>query len=301
MELTQLIQKKIPAEYLSLIEKVRGLADKNNQGAALVGGIVRDLILDRNILDVDVVLEPPAEPLVKTLAETLKAKIVSHEKFLTFTLHVGTQSRLDIATAREESYPEPGKLPVVRPSDLGNDLKRRDFSINAIAVWLNKNKFGTLLDPFSGVSDIKKKIIRVLHDKSFEDDPTRIFRAARFAGRFGFLLDNKTERLLFKAIAEKRPALLSPVRLRHEFELILKEENPLESLRLLDKWRALYFIHPEWVLLLEHIETMGKISDSKNRLVDRLKIWFKPWGTEKAAEMMKALAFEKEVKRKVIG
>src|SRR5258706_4128590 len=153
LNLFQSIERNVPPEYLSIIKMASQLADDKNQGAALVGGIVRDLILGRNILDVDLILEPPTHPIVQRLAEITHAKVVSHERFLTFTLHLPSNGRMDIATAREESYTQPAKLPIVRPSTPQQDLKRRDFSINSIACWLNQERFGKILDTFSGVSD----------------------------------------------------------------------------------------------------------------------------------------------------
>src|SRR5205814_267809 len=102
------------------------------------------------------------------------------------TLVLSWGSKLDVVTAREETYRSPAALPDVFPSNISTDLKRRDFSINAMALWVNQDRFGELLDPHEGLMDMKKKIIRVLHPLSFVDDPTRIYRAARFAGRFDF-------------------------------------------------------------------------------------------------------------------
>ncbi len=141
------------------------------------------------------------------------------------------------------------------------------------------------------------KLIRALHSRSFEDDPTRIFRAARFAGRFGFKLEKETQQWISTAIEERRPLVLSPVRRRHEFELILKEAAPTAALELLQSWGALRFLHPAW---FELASSRFKLS-SQPVLEDRLAEWFAPWGKERAQEMMTDLSFEKTIKSTVLS
>lgn len=297
-----LVRDKIPTEYQEILQIASEIAERGNQGIVLVGGVVRDLLLGKSIQEVDIMLDPPVRPLVEELAERSGGKLISHDMFHTFTLHLPFGSKLDVVTAREETYRAPAALPDVFPSKIPSDLKRRDFTINAMAVWLNKGKFGELLDPFQGEKDLHRGIVRVLHGLSFVDDPTRIYRAARFAGRFDFTLDAETELLIRKAIKGKVPEALSPVRRRHEFELLLREENPLPAMKLLKKWEALSFVHPGWDLRPEHFETLSSVPSSAgpSLLIHRLAMWLKPWGPEEARLMMTDLSFEKKVKTDVL-
>lgn len=156
----------------------------------LVGGAVRDLLLGRGRADIDLVVEGDAA----TLAARLGADVVSHERFGTAKVALDGHE-VDIAAARSESYPQPGALPVVEPgADLAADLRRRDFTINAMAIPLRGEP--RLIDPHGGQADLATKRLRVLHDDSFADDPTRAIRAARYAARFGFELEPHTAELL---------------------------------------------------------------------------------------------------------
>ena len=237
-------RQALPKELKQLL---RPLLEKVYAGQVplyLIGGCVRDILLGRPSLDVDVVLEGPAETMVRAAARLYKAKLVSHPQFLTFTLDLRGGRHLDIATARTETYAEPAVLPVVEPASLQEDLYRRDFSINAIALSLNRTDFGHVWDPFGGVEDLKAKKIRVLHAQSFQDDPTRIFRAARFAGRFGCDLEWRTREWLTEAVAQQLPARLSGARLREELIPLLMEKDPRPAFRLLSQWGALSFLVP---------------------------------------------------------
>lgn len=223
------------------------LAAERGRVVCLVGGCVRDLMLKREPLDWDVVVEGPAADLVQAMAGVFgAAKTVSHPSFLTSTLHFGDDTFLDIATARVETYPEPAALPLVEAGSLGDDFARRDFTVNAMALHLTPDRWGRLEDPFNGRSDLQKGLIRALHKKSFVDDPTRVFRAARYAGRLNARLEPLTRRWALKAVAEMGPGLLSPARLRHELERNLEEEDPRPAMKLLWQWGAWPFWSPRW-------------------------------------------------------
>jgi tRNA nucleotidyltransferase (CCA-adding enzyme) len=161
------------------------------------------------------------------------------------------------------------------------------------------------LDPFYGQEDLTGRTIRALHPQSFVDDPTRVYRAARFAGRLGFLVASDTEQWIKGAVEKGLPKLLSPVRRRHEFELILKENNPAQALELLNIWNALVLIHPKWT---ECSDTLLSIMARRPPerlpvpvLTWRLAVWFKAWGGDAAMQMMTDLAFEKEMKKDVLA
>ncbi len=296
------IRENLPASLMDLLDTAAQQADENRQGIVIVGGAVRDLLMGKQVGEVDLMLDPPVRPVVEEVAKISHGRLVVHDTFQTYTIHFPDGTKLDVVTAREESYKSSGALPEVVPSSIPQDLKRRDFSINAMALWLNKRRFGDLADPFDGVSDLHKRLIRVLHPMSFVDDPTRIFRAARFAGRFGFHLEADTEKLLLKTVSAGVPNVLSPVRRRHEFELILKEGNPLPALKFLKKWDALSFLHPQWELKPEHEAVLGGPLPTTmlDVLTLRLVEWLKPWGHETAKIMMTDLSFEKAVKKRVL-
>jgi len=303
------IREKLPT-YISSgiyghIKALADLANDRKQKIVLVGGAVRDVLLGRTVLDADIMLEPPVKPLVDLLAKNPATRVTTHERFLTFSVQFGTDVKIDIVTAREETYPAPAQLPIVKASTIPADLRRRDFTINAMACWLTSEKEGELLDPFFGLEDLNGRTIRALHSKSFVDDPTRIFRAARFAGRLDFLVESNTEEWICDSVKAQTPKLLSAVRRRHEFELILREANPVRSLELLDGWGALPFLHPDWTAcppaLLTVLSRRPPEKSPMSLLVWRLAIWFKFWGGERAGQMMTDLAFEKDMKRDVLA
>ena len=234
----------LPKTLIKLLDPLVRKAGQAGMPIYLVGGCVRDLLLGKESLDIDVVVEGSALAFAKAAARDYKAKLVSHEAFLTHTLMLPDKRHLDIATARTETYMAPAALPVVEPASLQEDLYRRDFSINAIAVSLNDLDFGHVWDAFGGMDDLKAEKIRVLHSESFRDDPTRVFRAARFAGRFGYTLDWRTREWLTDSIARQEPAQLSAARLREELAPILQEADPRPALALLSDWGALTFLIP---------------------------------------------------------
>jgi tRNA nucleotidyltransferase (CCA-adding enzyme) len=238
------VRRNLPKDLQKFLQPLVSRAQKSQWPVYLVGGCVRDILLGKPPLDIDVVVEELAEPLAKSVASAYKAKVVSHPQFLTCTLQLPKSRHLDIATARRESYAEPAALPTVEAASLQEDLYRRDFSINAIALSLNTNDFGHVWDPFGGVNDLSREKIRVLHSESFKDDPTRIFRAARFAGRFGYELDWRTREWLLECIANQVPSRLSGARLREELIPLLMEKDPRPAFRLLSQWGALTALIP---------------------------------------------------------
>jgi tRNA nucleotidyltransferase (CCA-adding enzyme) len=232
------LEKHLPEELLSLLKSAGDLAQGSN--LYLVGGAVRDLIMGRLSLDLDLVLEGDAISLARKLAEG-GGKVVAHPRFGTAKFRHHNLS-LDIATARWESYSKPGALPTVKPGTIDDDLKRRDFTINAIAVCLHPACFGEPLDPYDGRGDIEHRLIRVLHKNSFCDDPTRILRALRYEQRLDFHLEQSTEELLLRDVAMLGE--VSGGRLRHELEHILSEEYPEKVLRRAQELGVLERLHP---------------------------------------------------------
>ena len=225
--LKSIIEKRLPRDILLFLRTAGGKAVENDYKLYLVGGTVRDLLLKRSSLDLDLALEGNAIKFARLLTTGTGEKLTIHQQFGTATFHQGEYT-IDIVTARCETYAHPGALPTVKPAKIKDDLSRRDFSVNAMAIDLSPDTFGNLLDFHGGASDVEKKLIRILHKKSFIDDATRIFRAIRFEQRLDFSIEAGTERLLRKNIATLNT--ISGDRLRSEFELLLKEELPEKAL-----------------------------------------------------------------------
>lgn len=223
--------QKIPRELRNLISLVGELADSSKMSVYLVGGFVRDLIMGLENLDSDIAVEGDGIKFAEALAAKSGSRLVRHRRFGTATVVIRAHLKVDISTARRESYPAPAALPVVEPGRMQDDLARRDFTINAMAASLNKDSFGKLLDLFSGRSDIREKNIRILHDLSFIDDPTRMLRAIRFQKRYNFKIEPRTLRLLKEAARLKMLEKVHPHRLRDELILILKEKDPLKPIK----------------------------------------------------------------------
>ena len=207
----------------------------------LVGGAVRDALLGRPVADVDLVCVSGGPRFGFALADALGGEVVASSQFGTHKIRAGGVA-FDLAMARTESYAHPGALPSVRPGSIREDLARRDFTINAMAVELRGDTWGELLDEFGGVEDLRYGLIRVLHDGSFRDDGTRIFRAFRYAGRYGFRVEPETRQALDRDL--RRLDTISGDRLRHELERVLDERRAAPILRLLRDAGALSAIHP---------------------------------------------------------
>jgi tRNA nucleotidyltransferase (CCA-adding enzyme) len=192
-------------------------------GVYLVGGTVRDILLGEANFDVDVAVEGDAIAFADALAEALDGRVRAHRKFGTAVVLYGEGGRVDVVTARTEFYESPAALPTVEHATIREDLFRRDFTINAMAVSLKGDDFGRLVDPFGGRRDLEAKRIRVLHNLSFIDDPTRIFRAIRYENRLGFRMDEHTERLARGTVEMGLVGDLSSERLRNELVALLEE------------------------------------------------------------------------------
>ncbi len=212
--------------------------------AYLVGGPVRDLLLKGGSVDLDIVVAGDGLSFARRLGRQLNADVMVYERFLTATLTFPDLTRLDVATARAETYERPGALPAVTPASIEQDLIRRDITINAMAIALNPPRFGTLLDPHGGATDLKNRLLRVLHPRSFLDDPTRILRLARFAARFDFAIEPGTRALLDKALAARVFDVLTADRLRAEIFLVLSEPGSAEVFSRLAELKVLDIVLP---------------------------------------------------------
>jgi tRNA nucleotidyltransferase (CCA-adding enzyme) len=241
MNLARQLEQHLPSQLLKLVQDVSKQAAKLGQRTYLVGGVVRDLLLGYPNFDVDLVVEGDAVTVAQQTAKASPAKFLAHKRFGTAKLRY-RDFTLDLATARKETYARPGALPTVTPGTLSDDLIRRDFTINAVAMSLATNDYGELIDPYDGRTDLEHRLIRILHSKSFTDDATRILRGVCYEQRFGFQLEPQTAWLLERDI----PMLdtISGDRVRHELEHISEEDRPELVIKRLGDLGVLHRINP---------------------------------------------------------
>ncbi len=243
--INRFMEERLSEHILNILRIVGGVGARMNVGVYVVGGFVRDLFLYRKNEDLDIVVEGDGIAFAKAFAADVNGRINAYAKFGTAVVVFPDGFKVDVASARMEHYRFPGDLPIVEMSSIKIDLLRRDFTINTLAIQLNPEKFGTLIDFFSAQKDIKEKAIRILHNLSFVEDPTRVFRAIRFEQRFGFTIGKLTSSLLKNVVKSGIPAHLSGRRVFTELRLILEEENPKDALKRMQDYDLLKFIHPD--------------------------------------------------------
>jgi tRNA nucleotidyltransferase (CCA-adding enzyme) len=242
-------EDRMGAARLWLLQTAGKLGEGMGSPVFATGGFVRDLLLGRRAPDVDLVVEGDGVALGRRLSEESGGHLVVHPGFGTASLEGGSApdgtrlDRVDLASARRERYAAPGALPAVAPAPLEEDLRRRDFSVNAMALALGTSAFGRLVDPLGGRADLRARRLRPLHPLSFVEDPTRIFRAARYAARLGFRLDPLGQRALALALAVGEYPALSGQRLRAELDLLGAEAEARQGFALLLRWGALRLWH----------------------------------------------------------
>ena len=240
--LSDLLQKAISSDQLDLIHRVADEASALGFPIYIVGGFVRDLLLGHPSLDFDLVVEGDAIKLTDSLVSKYGGKATIHQKFGTAKWFVNKNSFVDLISARSEIYKNPTELPTVKMGTISDDLHRRDFTINTLAIRLDGNHFGEMHDELGGLDDLQHGLVRILHPRSFIDDPTRMYRAVRYEKRYGFKIAKETLALIpeSRQLVEK----LSAQRIRHELDLILDEPNAAPMLVRLDKLGLLKPIHP---------------------------------------------------------
>ncbi len=241
INLADRIEKQLPVELVKFMKLAGGVAASQGQSLYLIGGVVRDLLLGRATFDLDLVVDGDAITLAHRLTPLELGKIITHPRFGTAKLQWHKWS-IDFAAARSETYAKPGALPTVQPASINDDLIRRDFTINAMAVYLAPDHYGELIDLHGGRDDLEHRFIRILHERSFIDDATRIWRALRYEQRFDFRLETSTLKLLKRDIAMLDT--ISGDRIRYELECILREERPEKVLRRADELGVLPKLHP---------------------------------------------------------
>jgi tRNA nucleotidyltransferase (CCA-adding enzyme) len=273
LNLAERLEASIPPAHLALLKSVASVAYGLHLPVYVVGGFVRDLILERPSLDFDIVVEGDAIALATALVQRYGGRLTSHGRFGTAKwflgeakieygaletgrvdadqpvssphTHISTPEFLDLISARTEFYTHPTALPTVERGSIKLDLHRRDFTINTLALRLDGHHYGDLYDYWGGLDDLRKGKIRVLHSISFVDDPTRMLRAVRFEQRFGFRIEDRTLQLLCEALPLMNR--VSGDRIRHELDHILDEENAVRMLARLDDLSLLAAIHPDLV------------------------------------------------------
>lgn len=266
--LAKLLSTRLPRPMLELLRKAGELGDSLGVEVYAVGGFVRDVTLSRPAAefdDVDLVVEGDGIAFARALSRQLGGRVREHKAFMTalviYADENGQEQRLDVATARLEYYKYPAALPTVELSSIKMDLFRRDFTINAMALRLNKARFGNLVDFFGGQSDIQRKTIRTIHALSFVEDPTRITRAVRFEQRYGFRITLQGEKLIKNALGLSLVEKLSGARILHELLLIFREDTPQSCLVRLNELGFLAAIHPALALTQEKIELLDSLRE----------------------------------------
>jgi tRNA nucleotidyltransferase (CCA-adding enzyme) len=240
--------ERLSQRVRKILKDAGEIADKGGYNAYVVGGFVRDLILGVENFDMDIVVEGNAIVFAEQFSKKYSVKHIVHERFQTAVVELEDNFNIDMVSARKEYYEYPGALPNVEKGSIRDDLYRRDFTINCMAIKLNNLNYGEVTDLFEGLTDLKNGVIRVLHDESFIEDPTRIFRAIRFEQRYGFRMDEKTEKLALSAIDSGAVQSVSNERVSFEFFALLNEKNVSGILERMLKLGLLNNTYPEIIL-----------------------------------------------------
>jgi tRNA nucleotidyltransferase (CCA-adding enzyme) len=246
-----------------ILKRIGRIGDSLGMDTYVVGGFVRDLLLDIENLDIDIVVEGKGDTLAHRMAQDFGGTLKRFPKFGTAVVSLPNGFKIDVATARTESYEKPAALPKVKSASLRQDLRRRDFTINSMAINLNKSTLGDLIDFYEGKKDLEKKVVRVLHNRSFIDDPTRIFRAIRFEQRYNFKIGPQTRGFIKKALEEGLCKTLGDERIRNELIIILNEKKPLAAVKRMEELEVLEHIHPEIKLNRKTIKILEAITGER--------------------------------------
>jgi tRNA nucleotidyltransferase (CCA-adding enzyme) len=261
-EIRHLLSSAFPPGETRRLEALGALAEEMGAPCLLVGGAVRDLLMGHAVKDVDFVVEGDAVELAEAWASREGGRVRAHRAFGTAVWIRPDGAHWDFATARAEYYETPAALPTVAHAALYQDLYRRDFTLNTLALYLSPERFGEILDLFGGVRDLKAGRIRVMHGLSFVEDPTRAFRAVRFAVRLGFTLPPETEHLIAATLKQKVFRHLSPKRVLAEVEQILSGPNAVEGLKAMEQYGLLAVFWPALKLTPKVVETLYRVQQA---------------------------------------
>ena len=283
----------LPSEKQKLLSVIADQAAASSMPCYLVGGFVRDLLLGRPVNDLDVIVEGDAIKLGEELVKAHGGKLTPHLKFRTAIWQpapdTSTPDAIDLITARNETYLNPGALPTVKPSTIEDDLRRRDFTVNAMAVRIDREYFGELLDPLNGQVDLEKGLIRVLHPRSFIDDPTRIFRAIRYEQRYSFNFEPSTLGLINPeslAVITR----LSGERIRHELDLIFEEEYSFKMIQRAGSLNMFDRIHPALPLFNTDYSDFMDMDPTLDFPVDKVAMGYMLWLMNLSADVIQSIS-----------
>jgi len=316
----QQVLRAIAKESRALVKALIEEGERSEVGVLLVGGPVRDFLLGRPLRDVDLIVEPAPNRSAETLARAVapdEVRVVAHDRFGTVRME-GKGAAVDLATVRAESYEHPGALPTVRDGVLEDDLTRRDFTVNALAIPLTpvarRGRPG-IVDPGEGLRDLEERVLRVFHKRSFHDDPTRALRAARFVPRLGFTMSRGSRSALRSALRDGAFGGVSGERLRAEigrlFEDPVQGLDPSRALRLLADWHVLAALEPGLTLPSESVAPLRRLGramvdppwDAARRRpwVIGLMVWMAPLDASLRRRALRRLAVRGEVASKIVA
>jgi tRNA nucleotidyltransferase (CCA-adding enzyme) len=256
------MNERLSGRVMDLLKTIGEVASQLGAGAYVVGGFVRDMFMYRPNDDMDIVIEGDGIAFARAYAARCNARVHTHASFGTAVITLSDRFKIDVASARMEYYKFPTAMPIVEMSSIKLDLFRRDFTINTLSVQLNPERFGILIDFFSAQKDIKEKSIRVLHNLSFVEDPTRAFRAIKFEQRFGFSIGKLTSGLIDNAVKMDLFSRLIGRRIFSEIKQILEEENPVPAIMRLDDFQLLKVIHPSLQLSADMTTLLNAVKKS---------------------------------------
>ncbi|NLM05111.1 MAG: CCA tRNA nucleotidyltransferase [Clostridiales bacterium] len=253
--------KQLPNKLYKVLKHAGEIGDVLGIKVYVVGGFVRDLILKEKNFDIDLVVEGDGIFFAQKLNEKIKGYINVYDEFGTASIELKNDI-IDIVTARSEYYQYPAALPTVKMNSIWHDLYRRDFTINSMAIKLNSLEFGNLLDYFGGLTDIKNRVIRVHHSSSFTDDPTRILRIIRFAGRLNFTIEEKTKQYMQKALEQNMILKISDDRIRKEIIHILEEKSFSNIISIMECYGIFQNIDPNLIIKKDTIKKLHNLETS---------------------------------------
>jgi tRNA nucleotidyltransferase (CCA-adding enzyme) len=261
-QIENLLYQRLDKKTKDLLQNIGQIGSELGFNMYVVGGFVRDLLLNRQNEDIDIVVEGDGIEFAKLYAKKQGCRVNTHKKFGTAVIIFPDNFKIDVASARLEYYTTPAALPIVEKSSIKLDLARRDFTINTLAINLNPDNFGTLIDYFGANRDLKDKTIRIIHNLSFIEDPTRIFRAIKFSNRFGFKIGKVTSNLIKNAIRINCFKNLSGLRVLSELKQIFEEENPIPAIRTMAAYNLEKVLHQNLTIIpntYELLESVNKI------------------------------------------
>lgn len=262
LSLAYRLESLLGSQALTFLREVGAVAEQRGWTAWAVGGFVRDIFRAHPSLDLDLTVEGDGVAFARSLARRFGGEIARRSQFLTARVLLPGGRKLDVATARRERYGKPGRLPEVRAANILQDLARRDFTFNSLALCLAPGRFGEVLDPQGGARDLRDGLVRILHPLSFVEDPTRIFRACRYAGRFGFRLERGTAHLIRRAVGMGAFPAVTGRRWYAEISLIALERDPAPALLLLGRVGAYRLIHPRFCLGRGTGERLARVKET---------------------------------------